>query len=350
MNTNTIPQRLREIAAHLVDLACGGPDDRASLLYAIAAELEAPDAVPAQENRHGSVALQYLREEVARAMAPVHAAFDERSKAEKPAVDAVPVVAHLSTDKTKCFFDATIQARGGLAVWPEYTRPLVYQHDHLAAVAALQKKIDAAKPLDDPRLQELFGCAIDGALTSGYQGVAPAPEGHWLKPWWDRGRAVAEHEHELKSRIDDLEADLQFRREFQHGAEALAGKYLTQRDDARDRIASLAGENFSLAAGQCIVPGGLCGDESGNQYCSLQARIDELEARQVPEGWVAVPIQMTPEQMRAVQMQSEIGSHIASNWSGAYSCFQEFWAVALAAIKPGKKPADPQQDTSKEQP
>lgn len=83
---------------------------------------------------------------------------------------------------------------------------------------------------------------------------------------------------------------------------------------------------------------------------ALQARINELEARQVPEGWVAVPIQMTPEQMRAVQMKSEIGSHIASNWSDAYSCLQEFWAVALAAIKPGKKPADPQQDTSKEQP
>lgn len=33
----------------------------------------------------------------------------------------------------------------------------------------------------------------------------------------------------------------------------------------------LKAENFALAAGQCIVPGGLRGDESGNQYCSLKA-------------------------------------------------------------------------------
>lgn len=49
----------------------------------------------------------------------------------------------------------------------------------------------AVKPLDDPRLQELFSTTIDGALTSGYQGVAPAPAGHWLEYWWNKGRAVA---------------------------------------------------------------------------------------------------------------------------------------------------------------
>lgn len=157
----TIPQRLREIAVRLRKPRDGRPwgaDDGAADLLdaiaAIAAELEAPDAVPAQENRHGSVALQCLREEVARAMAPVHAAFDERSKAEKPAADALPVVAHLSTDKTKFFFDATIQARGGLAVWPEYTRPLVYQHDHLAAVAALQARINALEARQPPSSAE----------------------------------------------------------------------------------------------------------------------------------------------------------------------------------------------------
>jgi hypothetical protein len=50
------------------------------------------------------------------------------------------------------------------------------------------------KPLDDPRLQELFTACIDGALTSGYQGVAPPPAGHWLEFWWNKGRAVAEAE------------------------------------------------------------------------------------------------------------------------------------------------------------
>ncbi len=48
----------------------------------------------------------------------------------------------------------------------------------------------APKPLDDPRLQELFSAAIDGALTSGYQGGLPAPAGHWLEYWCNKGAAV----------------------------------------------------------------------------------------------------------------------------------------------------------------
>lgn len=58
--------------------------------------------------------------------------------------------------------------------------------DKIRALAA-----QAAKPLDDPRLQELFTSCIDGALTSGYQGVAVPPEGHWLAFWWKKGQAVA---------------------------------------------------------------------------------------------------------------------------------------------------------------
>lgn len=34
-------------------------------------------------------------------------------------------------------------------------------------------------------------------------------------------------------------------------------------------IAALERENFALAAGQCIVDGGLCADEGGTPYCSL---------------------------------------------------------------------------------
>jgi len=37
-------------------------------------------------------------------------------------------------------------------------------------------------------------------------------------------------------------------------------------------IEALKAENFSLAAHQCIVPGGLCGDEYGNQYCALERK------------------------------------------------------------------------------
>lgn len=48
------------------------------------------------------------------------------------------------------------------------------------------------KPLDDPRLQQLFGDAIEGALAFGYQGENAAPPGHWLERFWHLGRAEAE--------------------------------------------------------------------------------------------------------------------------------------------------------------
>lgn len=53
-------------------------------------------------------------------------------------------------------------------------------------------KLSDTKPLDDPRLQQLFGDAIEGALAFGYQGENPAPPGHWLERFWHLGRAEAE--------------------------------------------------------------------------------------------------------------------------------------------------------------
>jgi len=47
------------------------------------------------------------------------------------------------------------------------------------------------KHLDDPRLQQLFGDAIEGALALGYQNSSPPPDGHWLARFWDIGRAEA---------------------------------------------------------------------------------------------------------------------------------------------------------------
>jgi hypothetical protein len=40
--------------------------------------------------------------------------------------------------------------------------------------------------------------------------------------------------------------------------------------EAADEIERLRTVNFALAAGQCIVDGGLLGDEGGTQFCSLQ--------------------------------------------------------------------------------
>jgi len=47
--------------------------------------------------------------------------------------------------------------------------------------------------------------------------------------------------------------------------------------------------------------------------------------------WVKVPKQMTPEMIKAVQQNTEIGSYIAGNWAGAYALFDEFYESALAA-------------------
>ena len=43
--------------------------------------------------------------------------------------------------------------------------------------------------LNDPRLQQAFGDAIEGALAFGFQGNNQPPEGHWLWRFWNIGRA-----------------------------------------------------------------------------------------------------------------------------------------------------------------
>lgn len=48
-----------------------------------------------------------------------------------------------------------------------------------------------------------------------------------------------------------------------------------------------------------------------------------------------VPDEMTPEMMRAVQLNTELGSYAAANLSGAYELFNEFWKEAhRAAMQP----------------
>ncbi|EEW2176095.1 DUF550 domain-containing protein [Escherichia coli] len=51
----------------------------------------------------------------------------------------------------------------------------------------------------------------------------------------------------------------------------------------------------------------------------------------IPDGWVMVPKELTPEMMRAVQIRSELGGYATSNLSGAYNMFSEFWNVAVSA-------------------
>ena len=49
-----------------------------------------------------------------------------------------------------------------------------------------------------------------------------------------------------------------------------------------------------------------------------------------PDGYVLVPKEMTPEMMRAVQIKSELGGYAASELSGAYDMFRDFWDVAVS--------------------
>lgn len=73
----------------------------------------------------------------------------------------------------------------------EYVEELLQSRAALAAAAPQPAAPESPKPLDDPRLQQLFTWAIDGALTSGYQGVAQPPAGHWLEYWWQKGCTVS---------------------------------------------------------------------------------------------------------------------------------------------------------------
>ncbi len=58
-----------------------------------------------------------------------------------------------------------------------------------------------------------------------------------------------------------------------------------------------------------------------------------------PQPAPVVPEEMTPEMMRSVQLNSELGAYAASNLSGAYDLFAEFWKVACrAAMLIGGKP------------
>ncbi len=46
-----------------------------------------------------------------------------------------------------------------------------------------------------------------------------------------------------------------------------------------------------------------------------------------------LPDEMTPEMLRAVQLNSELGAYAASNLTGAYTLFGEFWRVACRTAK-----------------
>lgn len=68
----------------------------------------------------------------------------------------------------------------------------------------------------------------------------------------------------------------------------------------------------------------LTGDKPASQPYKLNDPV-------IPDGLVMVPKDMTPEMMRAVQIKSELGGYAASELSGAYDMFAEFWDIAVSA-------------------
>ena len=54
---------------------------------------------------------------------------------------------------------------------------------------------------------------------------------------------------------------------------------LNMPDDVVEAVRKLANENCALAAGQCIVPGGLQGDDGGVQFCNLERRLINQRAK-----------------------------------------------------------------------
>jgi uncharacterized small protein (DUF1192 family) len=59
----------------------------------------------------------------------------------------------------------------------------------------------------------------------------------------------------------------------------------------RAEVARLEAENFTLAAGVCVVDGGLIGDEGGTPYCTLRAEVERLRGglKPIAIGYAAAP-------------------------------------------------------------
>lgn len=58
----------------------------------------------------------------------------------------------------------------------------------------------------------------------------------------------------------------------------------------------------------------------------LQAGISAV----IPDGYVMVPKDVSPEQLRAFQLNTKIGAYVTANWSDAYDSLRELWDVAIA--------------------
>ncbi|ENA3356042.1 hypothetical protein ABGA41_003077 [Escherichia coli] len=96
--------------------------------------------------------------------------------------------------------------------------------------------------------------------------------------------------------------------------------------DAVAAIAEVRGWNACRAA---MLQGK--SEQPQNAQQNIPENIPGGNSPVIPDGWVMVPKELTPEMMRAVQIRSELGGYATSNLSGAYNMFYEFWNVAVSA-------------------
>ncbi|EOT1609491.1 ead/Ea22-like family protein [Escherichia coli] len=164
--------------------------------------------------------------------------------------------------------------------------------------------------------------------------------------------------------LDELERKQQYikRRDQENEDIALTvGKLRVELEAAKKRIAELEAEPVSQAYNLAELIEGMevsidvstCDADLGNRYFGTVTEALELDTAKngyillvqdaepnfdvngnspgIPDGWVMVPKELTPEMMRAVQIRSELGGYATSNLSGAYNMFSEFWNVAVSA-------------------
>jgi hypothetical protein len=194
-----------------------------------------------------------------------------------------------------------------------------------------QASVRTPKPLDDPRLQELFGSEITGALAFGAQGMNKPPEGHWLIPFWEMARAEREsssaHRVEVRQNedgsgsLDEVVGVGQFHLEQMDDnlwwlrVEAAGRAVVVWLRSKRKIVATSEEEYISTPAGKDeprrtgAAPGMLQDDDRGlsswlaNQPDARRLARDAAETVAADSkpgyGWRLVPPEPTPEMLDA---------------------------------------------------
>lgn len=161
---------------------------------------------------------------------------------------------------------------------------------------------------------------------------------------------------------EDFQMEQQANTEFIAAANpATVLALLGEQETAKKRIAELEAEPVSqtynlpelIEGMEVSIDVSTCDADLGNRYFGTVTEALELDTAKngyillvqdaepnfdingnspvIPDGWVMVPKELTPEMMRAVQIRSELGGYATSNLSGAYNMFYEFWNVAVSA-------------------